>query len=108
MTSSPTVNIPGSRTSELLCATADVDPEVFFPPPDAPRNWDRVAKRLCKACPSRISCLRTALEHGEKHGVWGGLNGKERSRFTERELPSEAVLRRTLGVRSAREIRPTS
>ncbi|MFF8513326.1 WhiB family transcriptional regulator [Streptomyces sp. NPDC015492] len=102
MTSSPTVDVSGVRAGELLCATADVDPDVFFPPLDAPRNWDRVAKRLCGACPARISCLRTALERGEAHGVWGGLNGKERSRFDGREIPSEVALRRTLGMRKGR------
>jgi WhiB family redox-sensing transcriptional regulator len=43
-------------------------------------------KRICAACPVRVSCLEYALENCEQWGIWGGL--------TEREL-REARLRHT-------------
>jgi WhiB family transcriptional regulator, redox-sensing transcriptional regulator len=38
----------------------------------------RAAKRICLSCPVRIDCLQYAEAHGEKYGVWGGLDERER------------------------------
>jgi WhiB family transcriptional regulator, redox-sensing transcriptional regulator len=59
-----------------LCA--QVDPDLWFPDkgqPSAP------AKRLCLECPVREVCLRYALEHDERFGIWGGLSERERRRL---------------------------
>ncbi|MEU2180263.1 WhiB family transcriptional regulator [Streptomyces thermolilacinus] len=58
---------------DALCA--QTDPEVFFPEKGistAP------AKGVCLACSCRAACLEFALEHGEDHGVWGGLDARQR------------------------------
>lgn len=39
------------------------------------------AKAICRTCPVQSKCLLTALENREKHGVWGGLNEKERAQL---------------------------
>src|SRR5262249_20622714 len=46
-----------------------------------------LAKRVCNGdqevgiepCPVRARCLQTALDNGETHGVWGGLDPDGRS-----------------------------
>jgi WhiB family transcriptional regulator, redox-sensing transcriptional regulator len=38
------------------------------------------AKAICASCPVQVQCLDYALEHHVRSGVWGGLNGRERSR----------------------------
>lgn len=43
-----------------------------------------LAKRICAACRIRRACLDWAIEHGEKHGVWGGMTPDERKAEAER------------------------
>jgi WhiB family redox-sensing transcriptional regulator len=62
-----------------LCA--QTDPDSFFP--DHGRI-DYAPKRTCGRCPVATQCLTYALEHDIRHGVWGGLNEKERSRLRGR------------------------
>lgn len=35
-----------------------------------------LAKNLCAECPVRLQCLEAGMD--EDHGIWGGLNAKER------------------------------
>lgn len=58
---------------QAICPTTDV--EAFFPEKG---GSPREAKRVCAECPVRIQCLQYALEHNEKHGIWGGLTDRER------------------------------
>ncbi|MDE0163149.1 MAG: WhiB family transcriptional regulator [Acidimicrobiaceae bacterium] len=56
---------------------------VFFPPPyvekrDAKRRRELRAKEICASCPVQPECLQYALDIGEQHGIWGGLNEIER------------------------------
>lgn len=51
------------------------DPDLFFS--DEPDSIE-AAKNICGGCPTRQSCLRTALDEGIYDGVWGGLTGDER------------------------------
>ena len=56
---------------------------VFFPPPhfekrDEKRRRELRAKSICASCTVREDCLQYALDIGEQHGVWGGLNEAER------------------------------
>jgi WhiB family redox-sensing transcriptional regulator len=37
------------------------------------------AKAVCLFCPVRAECLAYALRHSVRHGIWGGLNERERS-----------------------------
>jgi WhiB family redox-sensing transcriptional regulator len=39
------------------------------------------ARALCARCPVRTECLGYALEVGEPHGIWGGLNELQRRRL---------------------------
>ena len=55
-----------------------VDPELFFPERGASTED---AKAVCRACVVREECLTYALEHCERHGIWGGLSERERRRI---------------------------
>ncbi len=57
------------------CRTAD--PETFFPEPQA-RESPRAALELCANCSVRASCLASALDAGDRNGVWGGTTPRER------------------------------
>lgn len=61
-------------------ACRDVDPEIFFPT-GAGELADRQlvrAKAICRRCPVRPECLRSAQFHASGDGVWGGLDADER------------------------------
>ena len=58
----------------------EVDPELHFPDKG---HSTAPAKRVCMACEVRAECLAYALEHGERHGVWGGLSYPQRRRHPE-------------------------
>ena len=66
---------------QALCA--QTDPEAFYPDKG---GSTREAKRVCRSCDVRAECLEYALEHDERHGVWGGMSERER-----RRLKREAV-----------------
>jgi WhiB family redox-sensing transcriptional regulator len=61
-------------------ACTDTDPELFFPvSSEGPGARQREeAKRVCAGCPVRAACLEYALESGQRSGVWGGLDERER------------------------------
>jgi WhiB family redox-sensing transcriptional regulator len=42
------------------------------------RKQEAAAKAICAACPVIDQCLARALEIGEAHGIWGGMNPEER------------------------------
>ncbi|MBO2453823.1 WhiB family transcriptional regulator [Actinomadura barringtoniae] len=61
------------------CRSAD--PELFFPiGPDELA----AAKTFCRRCHVRQACLDFALDTGQRHGVWGGLDQDERRRLRRR------------------------
>lgn len=69
-------------------ACLDYDPELFFPEKDGSAQAE-LAKEVCATCPARMTCLTTAIEADERHGVWGGvvlagkrLGKKDRDRAT--------------------------
>ena len=43
------------------------------------------ARRVCAGCEVRSECLGYALEHGIRHGVWGGTSEAERRRIRRRQ-----------------------
>lgn len=94
--------IPGQRTSlaplfehaqdqdwttQGLCVKAD--PDMLF----VRGAQQRVAAKLCRACPVKLSCLADALDHRVEWGVWGGMTERER----------RALLRRRPDVKSWRQ-----
>jgi WhiB family redox-sensing transcriptional regulator len=61
--------------------------KVFFPPSHFERKADkrereRRAKLICQTCSVQNDCLNYALQIGEQHGIWGGLNATERKELT--------------------------
>lgn len=66
-----------------------VDPELFFPE----KGGTTVpAKRVCGGCDVKAECLAHAIQHGEQHGIWGGLSAHDRARLNgHRGRQSEAT-----------------
>jgi WhiB family redox-sensing transcriptional regulator len=65
--------LPDDWRESALCA--EVDPEAFFPEKG---GSTRAAKEICRRCLVRAECLRFAITHDERFGVWGGLSDRER------------------------------
>jgi hypothetical protein len=67
------------------------DPEDWFPEPgDDPRRTAD-AQRVCRTeCPVQTECLLYALARNERHGIWGGMTPRQRTRMVK-----EARARRT-------------
>jgi WhiB family redox-sensing transcriptional regulator len=67
-----------------------VDPELFFPQRGEPTE---AAKAVCQLCIVRQECLETALENGEKFGIWGGLSERERRQIRkQRHHASKSIV----------------
>lgn len=61
--------------------------------PHGPKLWFSAkdsdiakAKAICSRCPVQPQCLELALLTGERWGVWGGLDEKERWKMWKRIL----------------------
>lgn len=62
-------------------STEEAD-RVFFPPKRKGVQPDYTeAKKTCKTCPVRTSCLAYSIAHGIPEGVWGGRTPNERKRM---------------------------
>jgi len=64
---------------KLLAACRGAGAAIFYPDSSGPGNTS-MAKRVCADCPVRDECLADAIAHRDPHGVWGGLDEKERRR----------------------------
>lgn len=65
-------------------ATAEHDP--WFPEDtDGEDDYSEaatwVARVECAACPVREMCLEYAIDTGQQHGIWGGLDPAERRKL---------------------------
>jgi WhiB family redox-sensing transcriptional regulator len=58
-------------------ACRGVDPDLFFPV-RFEASVDVQAKAVCAGCPVQAECLDYALDHGIKHGIWGGKSERQR------------------------------
>lgn len=58
-------------------ACLDRDPELFFPEDSDPYRI-RAAKKVCRQCPVRDTCLIGALQRKEPWGIWGAATASER------------------------------
>ncbi|MFF1467973.1 WhiB family transcriptional regulator [Streptomyces mirabilis] len=83
---------PVHWASAAVCKQKDVDPEIFFPVPTDPLAVEH-AKSFCRGCPVQMRCRTDALNRGEEHGVWGGLD--------EDELRAVRKLRRAAAAKQA-------
>jgi WhiB family transcriptional regulator, redox-sensing transcriptional regulator len=70
----------GHETWMAEGACQNEDPELFFPisMSDAGTGQTRRAIAVCGRCDVAAECLRYALTHRVKHGVWGGRTEQER------------------------------
>jgi len=58
-------------------ACAGEDPELFFADDDEAADE---ARAICATCPVRRPCLEHAISRGERYGIWGGMDLRERRR----------------------------
>lgn len=65
--------------TRALCS--QTDPEAFFPEQGGSPH---LAKRICGRCEVKDDCLRHALDHNERYGIWGGLSEQERRNLKSR------------------------
>jgi WhiB family redox-sensing transcriptional regulator len=83
----------GERRTDWLgnAACRDADPELFFPVSDirAARAQVEAAKKVCRRCPVRGTCLSWALDHEQEAGIWGGMTEEERRRLRRRQRPPD-------------------
>lgn len=81
---------PAEWTWMFSAGCRGLNADLFFPGPDAD---PAPAKAICSACPVRVACLSFALDQGERFGIWGGLDEKERGRLSveERKKVHEAA-----------------
>lgn len=66
-----------------------IEPEAFFPELGADSEE---AKAVCQGCLVRGDCGEYALNNGEKFGIWGGLDERERRRIRRDRALAQAVL----------------
>jgi WhiB family redox-sensing transcriptional regulator len=71
---------PGPWVVDGLCG--EVDPDAFFPEKG---ESAKPAKLICRGCEVVDECLRYALEHHIREGVWGGLSAPERERLRQEQ-----------------------
>jgi len=62
-------------------ACQQTDPDAWFPEGGTPNPQMQPAIQLCNACPVRELCLQFALVNNEAHGIWGGMNSRQRQRL---------------------------
>lgn len=55
--------------------------DTFFGRDTGNNRYDREAKAICAGCPVTDECLAYAVANDLNHGVYGGLNAKERSKL---------------------------
>jgi hypothetical protein len=70
--------------AQAACGRADLDPEIFFlKKGQQSRNYRKiqVAKDICQGCPVRQMCLKYAIAHNIRDGIWGGMTVHERQRY---------------------------
>jgi len=69
-------------------ACAGHDPDIFFPanaPGVSIHAEIAQAKAICATCTVTEQCLDYALATHQEHGIWGGLNERERRRIRRRQ-----------------------
>ena len=75
-----------ARCRELVAA-GWADPDLWWPAVQAAESEEvMAAKRQCVWCTVRPDCLRWALEHDERDGIWGGTTPRERRALQRRRV----------------------
>jgi len=79
---------PDSITAWMAEGNCRLHPPATFFPSDGV-GVDR-ARKICKDCPVKSTCLEFALDERIDHGVWGGCSERERRRILkQRRLDAE-------------------
>src|SRR5262245_43211966 len=66
-------------------ACQEQDPDLFFPiGTQLDADQIREATSICDRCDVESECLRYALNHRIKHGIWGGRTEQERQSLIRR------------------------
>lgn len=61
----------------------------WFPGPRETGNGGTPGRKICwESCQVRLECLWWALDHSERHGVWGGLSYRDRRLVARNERPA--------------------
>lgn len=76
-------SLPVAGAWHERAACTDEDLSLFFAPnyfekQSVKRAREAKAKLICRGCPVRDACLEFGMAASEGHGVWGGLNERER------------------------------
>lgn len=79
MTDLPQWNDRGDTAWFERAACKGMDTNLFFPERGAYPS-DGLAVTTCGECPVRKECLEYSLVNKIKHGVWGGLSTRKRTR----------------------------
>lgn len=74
----------GVWAEDAACSGEDLS--LFFAPNYFEKQAEKKAreakaKLICRGCPVREACLEFGMAASEGHGVWGGLNERERRRL---------------------------
>ncbi|MGW4951543.1 WhiB family transcriptional regulator [Streptomyces parvulus] len=85
-------NAPVNTNWRARSVCKDEDPDLFFPIGNTGPALLQIeeAKSVCRRCPVMEGCLQWALENGQEHGVWGGLDEDERRRMKRRAARERA------------------
>lgn len=68
---------------DALCR--QVDPEIFYPEVG---DSTAPAKKICGNCDEQLDCLKWAIDHNERFGVWGGFSPTQRTQLRNRGGPA--------------------
>ncbi|WP_333750104.1 WhiB family transcriptional regulator [Streptomyces sp. IBSBF 2394] len=88
----PDADLPVNTNWRNRSACREEDPDLFFPIGNTGPALLQIeeAKAVCRRCPVMERCLQWALESGQEHGVWGGLDEDERRRMKRRAARKRA------------------
>lgn len=99
---------PAHWSRDAACRVAP--PELFHPTGEAAvvLAETREAKAWCARCAVQRQCLTDSLARGERWGVWGGMDEKERRAFLRRRRERERAARRRAERKREEEARATT
>ena len=89
------INPAGRWTRRAACLGHD--PNLWFLD-DHAGNYDQ-ARRICAGCTVRQACLDWALETKTEHGVFGGLNPRERRKLRRQPHLADSDHQRIADIR---------
>jgi WhiB family redox-sensing transcriptional regulator len=66
-------------TWQDMAACRNMDTNLFYPPYG--KDIPEVAKAICSGCPVKAQCRDFAIGNRDEHGIWGGMDSKERADY---------------------------